>query len=48
LVQRIARAHGGDASIGNRANEPGALAMIFLPRLAESAAVSQRDVASSI
>jgi two-component system OmpR family sensor kinase len=50
LVQRIARAHGGDASIGNHSNEAGetgAVAMIFLPRLADSAAVSTRDVPPS-
>jgi signal transduction histidine kinase len=47
LVQRIARAHGGDASIGNREREPGAVAMIFLPRLPETAPVSAGDVPSS-
>jgi two-component system, OmpR family, sensor kinase len=47
LVQRIARAHGGDASIGNRSNQPGAIAMIFLPRLLESAPISAGDVAAS-
>jgi two-component system, OmpR family, sensor kinase len=32
LVRRIARAHGGEASIENRASGSGALATIFLPR----------------
>jgi signal transduction histidine kinase len=46
LVQRIARAHGGDASIGNRSNQPGAVAVIFLPRLPDSAPNSGSDVAA--
>jgi signal transduction histidine kinase len=33
LVRRIARAHGGDATIENCPNGSGALATIFLPRL---------------
>jgi two-component system, OmpR family, sensor kinase len=47
LVQRIARAHGGDASIGNRSNQPGAIALIFLPRRRESAPVSAGDAPAS-
>jgi signal transduction histidine kinase len=31
LVRRIARAHGGDASIENRGSEPGAIATLSLP-----------------
>jgi signal transduction histidine kinase len=40
LVRRIARAHGGDASIENRANARGAVATIFLPRFEPSEAGS--------
>jgi two-component system, OmpR family, sensor kinase len=43
LVRRIARAHGGDATIENRADEPGAIAMIFLPCADEASVTSQSD-----
>jgi two-component system OmpR family sensor kinase len=36
LVRRIARAHGGEASIENRPAAPGALASISLPRVSSS------------
>jgi signal transduction histidine kinase len=48
LVRRIARAHGGDASIENRLNEPGAVATISLPRAGDSSRVSAGDVPTSI
>jgi two-component system OmpR family sensor kinase len=48
LVRRIARAHGGDASIENRPNQSGALAVISLPRDGDSASVSAGDVPASI
>jgi signal transduction histidine kinase len=41
LVRRIARAHGGDATIENQVSGPGALATIFLPRAPDSPAASQ-------
>jgi two-component system, OmpR family, sensor kinase len=48
LVRRIARAHGGDASIENRPNQSGALATISLPRGGDSPGVSAGDVPASI
>jgi signal transduction histidine kinase len=36
LVRRIARAHGGDATIENRKAAPGAIAVLSLPRLADA------------
>lgn len=40
LVRRIARAHGGDAVIENRLNQPGAVATISVPRVDDSRSVS--------
>ncbi|HEX2875426.1 MAG TPA: HAMP domain-containing sensor histidine kinase [Polyangiaceae bacterium] len=40
LVRRIARAHGGDASIENRSPEPGAIARLSVPREADSSSFS--------
>jgi signal transduction histidine kinase len=40
LVRRIARAHGGDASIENRPNGGGAIATLSLPRATDSAGIS--------
>jgi signal transduction histidine kinase len=40
LVQRIARAHGGDASIENRTPGPGAVARLSVPREADSSSFS--------
>jgi two-component system, OmpR family, sensor kinase len=40
LVRRIARAHGGDALIENRLNQPGAIATLSVPRVQDSASVS--------
>jgi len=37
LVRRIARAHGGDAVIENRPNQPGAVATLSVPRVRDSA-----------
>lgn len=48
LVRRIARAHGGDASIENRPNQAGALATISCPRDRGSLSVSAGDVAVSV
>ena len=48
LVRRIARAHGGDATIENRPNQPGAVATISLPREGDSPDVSARDEPASI
>lgn len=42
LVRRIARAHGGDATIENQANGRGAVASIVLPRVADSSAVFEQ------
>ncbi len=51
LVRRIARAHGGDARLENRPDQPGAIATVELPRALDSASVSgasTRDVAPSV
>jgi signal transduction histidine kinase len=40
LVRRIARAHGGDAVIENRPNQPGAVATLSVPRVVDSSRVS--------
>lgn len=48
LVRRIARAHGGDASIENRAPEPGAIATLCLPRTEDSSSDLRRDVSGSV
>ena len=40
LVQRIARAHGGDATIENRNPAPGAIARLSVPRQADSSSFS--------
>jgi signal transduction histidine kinase len=45
LVRRIARAHGGDASIENRPDQTGAIATLSLPRADVSQAPASADVA---
>jgi len=40
LVQRIARAHGGDASIENLTPEPGAVARLSVPRESDASGIS--------
>jgi len=47
LVRRIARAHGGDALIENRPNQPGAVATLSLPRASDSASVSAEAKAAT-
>ena len=47
LVRRIARAHGGDATIENQSNGRGAVATVVLPRAGDSAAVSERAEAGA-
>jgi len=47
LVRRIARAHQGDASIQNRAGQPGAIASLSLPRACDSSSLSGADVSAS-
>jgi len=42
LVRRIARAHGGDATIENQSNGCGAVATIVLPRARDSSAVFEQ------
>ena len=48
LVRRIARAHGGDASIENRTPAPGAIATLSLPRAEDSPIDSREDVSESV